>query len=75
MFRADSDADKTRRDPPQHWEPLEQAHRERHLDCAAMLERPSQKPILNQQLAVLNHPGRELAPTLDTQQIVLRHAA
>ena len=73
MFRADPDADETRRDPPQRGEPLEQTHRERHVDGAAMLERRPQKPILNHQLAALNHPRWEFAPTLDTHQIVVRH--
>ena len=43
-------------------------------DLATLLDRPSQKTILNQQLAALNHPRRELAPALHAHQIVLRHA-
>jgi hypothetical protein len=67
MFRSDPDADEMRRDLPQHRKPLEQAHRQRHRHGSAMLERPSQKPILNRQLAALNHPRRELTAMLDTQ--------
>jgi hypothetical protein len=71
MFRTDPHADEACRDPPQHRKPLQQAHRERHLRFAATLERPSQKLILNRQLASLNHTRRQLAPALDTSQILV----
>ena len=66
MFRADPDANEACRDPSQHRKPLEQAHRERHLDFPATVERFSQKLILNRQLASLNHTRRQFAPPLDT---------
>ena len=71
MFRTDPHADEACRDPPQYRKPLQQAHRERHLHFAATLKRPSQKLILNRQLTSLNHTRRQLAPALDTSQIVV----
>jgi hypothetical protein len=75
MFRADPYANEARRYPSQHRKPLQQAHRERHLHFPATLERPSQKLILNRQLDSLNYTRRQLAPALDTPQIVVRQAA
>jgi len=74
MFRTNPHANEARGYPPQHRKPLQQAHRERHLHCPATLERPSQKLILNRQLDSLNHTRRQLAPALDTPQIVVRQA-
>jgi hypothetical protein len=71
MFRANPHANEARRYPPQHGKPLQQAHRERHLHVAATLERLSQKLILNRQLTPLDHARRQLAPALDTRQVVV----
>ena len=75
MFRTEPHADKPCRDSPQYRKPLQQPHRERDLHLPAMVERPSQKLILNRELASLNHTRRQLAPALNTPQVVVRQAA